>query len=199
MDILNNFNWIELLFILVLGILLFGPDRLPAIGAKLGSYARVLRGLSTQFMAQWWNEAGVAGVAHEGTDVVATVREAIAEVQSAVRPIEEATATAAAVVSDARSAVRPIGEAAAAVAPEVRGAVRPIEEAAAAVMPEAQVPAPAIGDTGHEPLPRVSSEETEGGLQEQALVERMAELEKQMRELQTALARLEAERVVALS
>jgi hypothetical protein len=31
------------------------------------------------------------------------------------------------------------------------------------------------------------------------LVERVAELEKQMRELQTALARLEAERVVALS
>ena len=178
MDILKNFNWIELLFILVLGILLFGPDRLPAIGAKLGSYARALQNLSGHFLAQWWEEAGVADVTREGTDVVATVREAVAEVRGAVRPIEEA---------------------AAAVAPEVRDAVRPIEEAAAAVMPEAQVPAPAIGDTGHEPLPRVSSEETESGLQEQALVERMAELEKQMRELQTALTRLETERGVALS
>ena len=160
MDILKNFNWIELLFILVLGILLFGPDRLPAIGAKLGSYTRALQSLSGQFLAQWWEEAGVADVTREGTSVVATVREAVAE---------------------------------------VRGAVRPIEEAVAAVVSEAQVPAPAIGDTGHKSLPRVSSEETEGGLQEQALVERVAELEKQMHELQTALARLEAERVVALS
>jgi len=160
MDVLKNFNWIELLFILVLGILLFGPDRLPAIGAKLGSYARALQSLSGQFMAQWWEEAGVASVAREGTDVVATVREAVAEVRSAVRPIKEA---------------------------------------AAAAVSEAQIPAPAIGDTGLEPLPRVSSEETEGGLQEQALVERVAGLEKQMRELQTALARLEAEHVVALS
>ena len=176
MDVLKNFNWIELLFILVLGILLFGPDRLPAIGAKLGSYARALQSLSGQFMAQWWEEAGVASVAREGTDVVATVREAVAEVRGAVRPIEEA---------------------AAAVAPEVRGAVRPIAEAATAVMPEVHVPAPAIRD--NESLPRISSEETEGGLQEQALVERVAGLEKQMRELQTALARLEAERVVALS
>jgi Sec-independent protein translocase protein TatA len=176
MDILKNFNWIELLFILVLGILLFGPDRLPAIGAKLGSYARALQSVSGQFMAQWWEEAGVADVTREGTDVMATVREAVAEVRGAVRPIEEA---------------------AAAVAPEVRGAVRPIEEAAAAVMPEVQGPAPAIRD--NEPLPRVSSEETEGGLQEQALVERVAGLEKQMRELQTALARLETERGVALS
>jgi Sec-independent protein translocase protein TatA len=176
MDILKNFNWIELLFILVLGILLFGPDRLPAIGAKLGSYARALQSVSGQFMAQWWEEAGVADVTREGTDVMATVREAVAEVRGAVRPIEEA---------------------AAAVAPEVRGAVRPIEEAAAAVMPEVHGPAPAIRD--NEPLPRVSSEETEGGLQEQALVERVAGLEKQMRELQTALARLETERGVALS
>ncbi|MCK4316903.1 MAG: twin-arginine translocase TatA/TatE family subunit [Anaerolineae bacterium] len=176
MDILKNFNWIELLFILVLGILLFGPDRLPTIGAKLGSYARALQSLSGQFMAQWWEEAGVADVTREGTDVVATVREAVAEVRGAVRPIEEA---------------------AAAVAPEVRGAVRPIAEAATAVMPEVHVPAPAIRD--NESLPRISSEETEGGLQEQALVERVAGLEKQMRELQTALARLEAERVVALS
>ena len=176
MDILNNFNWIELLFILVLGILLFGPDRLPAIGAKLGSYARALQSLSGQFMAQWWEEAGVADVTREGTDVVATVRKAVAEVRGAV--------------CLALSRLAQV---------EVRAAVRPIEEAAAAVMPEAQVPAPAIGDTGHEPLPRVSSEETEGGLQEQALVERMAELEKQMRELQIALTRLEAERVVALS
>lgn len=196
MDILKNFNWIELLFILVLGILLFGPDRLPAIGAKLGSYARALQSLSGQFMAQWWEEAGVASVAREGTDVVATVREAVAEVRGAVRPIEEA---AAVVAPEVRGAVRPIEEAAAAVAPEVMGAVRPIKEAAAAVVSEAQIPAPAIGDTGHEPLPRISSEETEGGLQEQALVERVAGLEKQMRELQTALARLEAERGVALS
>lgn len=94
MDVLKNFNWIELLFILVLGLLLFGPDRLPAIGAKLGVYARALQGLSTQFMAQWWKEAGVADVAHEGADVVATVREVVAEVRSAVRPIEAATAGA---------------------------------------------------------------------------------------------------------
>lgn len=53
MDVLKNFNWIELLFILVLGVILFGPDRLPAIGAKLGSYACTLQSLSGQFLAQW--------------------------------------------------------------------------------------------------------------------------------------------------
>ena len=159
MDVLGNFNWIELLFILVLGLLLFGPDRLPAIGAKLGSYTRALRGLSTQFMAQWWKEAGVAGVAHEGTDVVTTVREVVAEVRSAVRPIEAA---------------------------------------AAAVVLEAPPPAPAVRDADYEPAPR-ALEETEPDLQGQALVGRVAELEKQMRELQATLARLEAEHVVALS
>jgi len=160
MDVLKNFNWVELLFILVLGILLFGPDRLPRIGAKLGSYARVLQGLSGQFLAQWWEEAGVADVAREGTDVVTTVREAVAEVRSAVRPIEEA--------------------------------------AAAAAVPGVQAPASAGGDTGYEPLPQASGE-TEPALQRQALVERVTELEKQVRELQAALARLEAERIAALS
>ena len=159
MDVLNNFNWIELLFILVLGLLLFGPDRLPAIGAKLGSYTRALRGLSTQFMAQWWKEAGVAEAAHEGTDVVATVREVVAEVRSAVRPIEAA---------------------------------------AAAVVLEAPPPAPAVSDTGHEPATQALEEE-EPGPQKQALAERVAELEKQMRELQATLARLETERVATLS
>jgi Sec-independent protein translocase protein TatA len=159
MDVLNNFNWIELLFILILGLLLFGPDRLPAIGAKLGSYTRALRGLSTQFMAQWWKEAGVAEAAHEGTDVVTTVREVVAEVRSAVRPIEEA---------------------------------------AAAVVLEAPPPAPAVSDTGHEPATQ-ASEEAEPGPQKQALVGRVAELEKQMRELQATLARLETERVATLS
>ncbi|MBL7065283.1 MAG: twin-arginine translocase TatA/TatE family subunit [Anaerolineae bacterium] len=160
MDVLKNFNWIELLFILVLGVILFGPDRLPAIGAKLGSYARALQGLSTQFMAQWWKEAGVAEAAHEGTDVVTTVREVVAEVRSAVRPIEEA--------------------------------------AAAAVVLETPPPAPAVSDTGHEPATQ-ASEEAEPGPQKQALVGRVAELEKQMRELQATLARLETERVATLS
>ncbi len=159
MDVLNNFNWIELLFILVLGLLLFGPDRLPAIGARLGSYTRALRGLSTQFMAQWWKEAGVAEAAHEGTDVVSTVREVIAEVRSAVRPIEAA---------------------------------------AAAVVLEAPPPAPAVSDTGHE-MATQALEEEEPGPQKQALVGRVAELEKQMRELQATLARLETERVATLS
>jgi len=177
MDVLKNFNWIELLFILTLGILLFGPDRLPAIGAKLGSYARALQSLSTQFMARWWEEAGVADVTREGTDVVTTVREAVAEVRGAIRPVEEA---------------------AVAVTPEVMGAVRSIEEAAAAVVPEVQVPVPAARDTGYEPLPHASGE-TEPGLQGQALVERVTELEQQVRELQAALAHLETERFAALS
>jgi len=159
MDVLKNFNWIELLFILVLGLLLFGPDRLPAIGARLGSYTRALRGLSTQFMAQWWKEAGVAEAAHEGTDVVTTVREVVAEVRSAVRPIEAA---------------------------------------AAAVVLEAPPPAPAVSDTGHEPAAQ-ASEEAEPDPQKQALVGRVVELEKQMRELQATLARLETERVATLS
>jgi len=160
MDVLKNFNWIELLFILVLGVILFGPDRLPAIGAKLGSYARALQSLSGQFMAQWWQEAGVADVAHEGTDVVATVREAIAEVRSAVRPIEEA---------------------AVAVVPEVR-----------------PPPAPAVRDADYEPV-TLASGEAEPGPQMQALIERVAELEKQVHELQMTLAHLETERVAALS
>ncbi len=159
MDVLKNFNWIELLFILVLGILLFGPDRLPAIGAKLGSYTRALQSLSGQFLVQWWQEAGAADVTHEGADVVTTVREAVAEVRSAVRPIEEA---------------------------------------AAAVVSEVQVPAPAARGTDYEPVPR-APEETEGGLQGRALVERVAELEEQVRGLQEALARLETERVAVLS
>jgi len=40
MDVLKNFSWIELLFILGLGLFLFGPDRLPAIGVKLAGSQR---------------------------------------------------------------------------------------------------------------------------------------------------------------
>lgn len=104
MDFLRNFDWIELLFIFILGMLLFGPERLPAIGAKLGSYVRTLQGMSAQFISQWWEEAGGTDVTREGTQVVSTVREVVAEVRSAIRPIEDA---AAAVVPEAQQALAP--------------------------------------------------------------------------------------------
>ena len=111
-------------------------------------------------MAQWWKEAGVADVANEGTDIVATVREVVAEVRSAVRPIEEAAAAA-------------------------------------------PTPGPSPNFGGGESLPPSPPGlgGGEGGhlLQRQSLVGRVAELEKQMRELQATLARLETERVAALS
>jgi len=93
---------------------------------------------------------------------------------------------------------------------EVRSAVRPIEAAAAAVVLEAPPPAPAVSDTGHEMATQAfsdtghematqASEEAEPGPQKQALVGRVAELEKQVCELQATLARLETERVATLS
>jgi len=130
MDILDNINWIELLFILILGLILFGPEKLPAIGAEMGRYTHKLQRLSAQFLAQWREEV-----------------------------------------------------------------VDPIKEARASVL-EAQALAPAIGESDYEPA-KPGPEKARPGRPAQTLVERVAELERQVRELQATLAVLEAERLTA--
>jgi Sec-independent protein translocase protein TatA len=59
MNIISNFNGLELFFILILALLIFGPDKLPAIAAKIGSALRVLRGMTAEVMDRVQQEAGL--------------------------------------------------------------------------------------------------------------------------------------------
>jgi Sec-independent protein translocase protein TatA len=59
MEFISNFNGLELIFILILALLLFGPEKIPEIAARLGKWARSLRNFSRQFMASLSEEAGL--------------------------------------------------------------------------------------------------------------------------------------------
>ncbi len=59
MDILGV-GFTELLFVLVIAMMVFGPRRLPEIAAKAGKIVRDLRGMSQGLMAEWQREITVA-------------------------------------------------------------------------------------------------------------------------------------------
>lgn len=69
MDLLTNFNSLELLFIIILILILFGPEKLPAIASRIGSYLRKLRSISSQIMDEWSQEAGLDGLSAEGEKI----------------------------------------------------------------------------------------------------------------------------------
>ena len=59
MDILGV-GFPELMFILIIALMVFGPRRLPEIAGKLGRYVAQLRSLSDGLMAEWQREINAA-------------------------------------------------------------------------------------------------------------------------------------------
>lgn len=87
MEIIQNFNGLELLFIIILAILLFGPERIPEIASKLGSFVRSIRTLSAQVMADLRKETGLDASSQEGRDLTASLQQTVSDVQSTMRSI----------------------------------------------------------------------------------------------------------------
>lgn len=87
MDILTNFNGIEIIFILILILILFGPEQLPVIAARIGSYIRKLRNISAHILAEWRQEAGLDDLDQEGSAVTETLQETIQDVNREVRQV----------------------------------------------------------------------------------------------------------------
>ncbi len=92
MDFISNFNGLEIVFILVLGLIIFGPERLPAIGAKLGGYMRTLQQVSAQIMEQWRQEVGLDD--GDGKDVADTLRGTADEIKNTIQPVGKAVSAA---------------------------------------------------------------------------------------------------------
>lgn len=93
MDFIKNFNGLELVFIIILAILLFGPEKIPEIAAKLGSWVRTLRNLSSQVMENLREETGLKEVTEEGAALSSTLKETAAEMNSSTRPLTRSAAS----------------------------------------------------------------------------------------------------------
>ena len=63
---LNNLGWGELLALLLVGLLVFGPDQLPKIAADLGRVLRQLRRMAKDVSSDLKNELGPE---FEGMDI----------------------------------------------------------------------------------------------------------------------------------
>lgn len=117
MEIIQNFNGLELLFIIILAILLFGPERIPEIASKLGSFVRSIRTLSAQVMADLRKETGLDASSQEGRDLTASLQQTVSDVQSTMRSIRSpmnsmqknlsGTPTPSGAASESKSSLQP--------------------------------------------------------------------------------------------
>jgi sec-independent protein translocase protein TatB len=92
MEFISNFNGLELVFIVILAILLFGPEKIPEIAAKLGSWTRTLRRLTSQVMADIRAETGLSELADETSALGQTaseIRDTMQSIQSPAKSINE--------------------------------------------------------------------------------------------------------------
>jgi sec-independent protein translocase protein TatB len=88
MEFISNFNSLELVFIIILAILLFGPEKIPEIAAKLGSWVRTLRNLSSQVMADLQEESGLSDITEDGEKISASLNQTMTDMNSAVKTIQ---------------------------------------------------------------------------------------------------------------
>jgi len=106
----DNFGLGELFFLAILGLLFFGPDRLPGMGAKLGRWIANMTQYSKAFMTQWQEEAAVV---QEAVDEVKGIRDEIraarqeiaSTVNTARRDVEGGLTDAQKALSEAKSEV----------------------------------------------------------------------------------------------
>ena len=75
MDFIKNFNGLELVFIIILAILLFGPEKIPDIAAKLGTWVRKLRSLSARFMELIEDETGLSEITQETSQISSSLNQ----------------------------------------------------------------------------------------------------------------------------
>jgi Sec-independent protein translocase protein TatA/uncharacterized protein YukE len=72
---LDNFGMGEFFALAILGLLFFGPERLPQIGAQIGRWVSRMTGYSKAFMTEWRDEALVL---HDAVAEVRGIRDELA-------------------------------------------------------------------------------------------------------------------------
>jgi sec-independent protein translocase protein TatB len=87
MEFISNFNGLELIFIIILAILLFGPEKIPEYAAKLGTWVRSLRDFSSQFIDGLSEEAGLDELSDEGSSLTDSIKQTSADLNQAVQTI----------------------------------------------------------------------------------------------------------------
>jgi Sec-independent protein translocase protein TatA len=89
MDFISNFNGLELIFIIILAILLFGPEKIPEIAAKLGSWVRTIQNLSSQVMENLREETGFSEFSDEGASISAALNQTVADINSTSQTLSQ--------------------------------------------------------------------------------------------------------------
>jgi sec-independent protein translocase protein TatB len=97
MDILG-IGFSELMFIMIIAMMIFGPRRLPELAAKAGKFIADLRSMSQGLMAEWQREITVAARLEELEKARQEIREIQQELKQIPKDVSAETAAAKAVV-----------------------------------------------------------------------------------------------------
>jgi sec-independent protein translocase protein TatB len=98
----------ELIVILLLLLVVFGPERLPEIGAKLGKGVRSMRRATRDFSAEL--QQARDALENPASQITAPIQEIVQPVQEIAQPFQDVKASALA-LSQAAKAVRDPGQA----------------------------------------------------------------------------------------
>jgi sec-independent protein translocase protein TatB len=98
----------ELIVILLLLLMFFGPDRLPEIGAKLGKGVRSMRRATRDFSEEI--QAARDAIEKPASEIASPVKQIVEPIQEVVQPFQDVKASALA-LSQAAQAVRDPGKA----------------------------------------------------------------------------------------
>ncbi|MCB0214397.1 MAG: twin-arginine translocase TatA/TatE family subunit [Anaerolineae bacterium] len=111
MDILGV-GFPELIFVLIIAMMVFGPRRLPEIAGKLGRYVAQLRSLSDGLMAEWQREINAATQLEElekARQDIKSIQEDFkrtkSDLKQAKQDVDESTKSIAPPVSQPRTSI----------------------------------------------------------------------------------------------
>lgn len=90
MDILGV-GFPELIFILIIAMMIFGPRRLPEIAAKAGKIVRDIRGMSQGLLLEWQREITVAARLEELEEVKKELQQTRQELNQTQKEIKQQT------------------------------------------------------------------------------------------------------------
>jgi sec-independent protein translocase protein TatB len=99
MDILG-IGFSELVFIMIIAMMIFGPRRLPELAAKAGKFIADLRGMSQGLMAEWQREITVAARLEEIEKARQELKEIEQELKQIPKDVTAETTAAKAVVEE---------------------------------------------------------------------------------------------------
>ena len=99
MDILG-IGFSELMFIMIIAMMVFGPRRLPELAAKAGKFIADLRSMSQGLMAEWQREITVAARLEELEKARQEIKEIQQELKQIPKDISAETTAAKAVVEE---------------------------------------------------------------------------------------------------